>query len=414
MCCPLVTRATCAHLLFLGQIFELSPFRDEGGAAITITPNGARILKSWSFDAEKAGASEVLSLRLVDAHTLAPALTEDLEGLEAEFGATLASYQRSDLHNHLRWMATGDNNHQPGIPAELHQGSGVISVDCTSGRIRLGNGVIKWKELVVISDGIRSNFIKNITGKDEPLQDVGWSVYRLCIHMNIAMKFNNLRALFKTEKPGFWAPFNIPDAFYMMTYPCKGGALLNIVLRHTTEPGEKRLFNWNNNARKKDVLSIVSEYHPTISDIIKKTSDVKAFNLPIREPLERFHSGRAVLIGDAAHTIMPTHAQGAVLAIEEAAALYKLFNGVRCPGRVGPRLGLYTQVLKKHIHMVQYLSNALPGPADENRRKAEELWGEGLYSAEEFSFSKPVREFFYRYDVQAEMDEAMTGMNFDD
>lgn len=36
------------------QIFERSSFRNEAGAAISLTPNGARILESWGFDQEKA------------------------------------------------------------------------------------------------------------------------------------------------------------------------------------------------------------------------------------------------------------------------------------------------------------------------------------------------------------------------
>lgn len=394
--------------MLLGQIFEMSAFTgDEVGAALTITPNGARILRSWGFDATAARVTEVLSMRLVDAQTLTPALTEDLEGVEAEFGAKLASYHRADLHNQLKYMATRDNNHQPGIPARLFLGSSVISVDCETGEIWLGNGLAKKKDLVVISDGIRSNFIRNITGKDEPLMDFGWSMYRLTIPMYDLMRHSNIRRHFDTDKPGFWAPFDTAKAFYMMTYPCKSGRLLNIVLRYTTQPGENTASNWDATASKEDVVSCVSEYHPSIGEIISKARKVKSFKLSVREPLETFNRGRAVLIGDAAHTIMPTHAQGAVLAIEEAAALHKLFNGVHSRESVGPRLGLYTKVLKKHIHMVQYLSNALPEGGDENRRKAEELWGEGLYPRGEYGFSKPVREFFYHYDVQAEMEKAM-------
>lgn len=403
--------ATCAHTsCSRGQIFEMSAPWQQTGSAITITPNGARILRDWGFDHEASRLTEVLSMRLVDAHTLTPHLTENLEGVEEEFGAKLASYSRADVHRQLLHMATGDNNHQPGIPATIHHGSGIVFINCEAGEIKTGNGIQRKKDLVVIADGIRSNFASYVTGKNEPLMDPGWSTYRLSIPMHQLTQHDSIRPLFENQKPGFWAPFDTTRAFYMMTYPCKAGRILNIVLRHTTQPGEKTTDNWTTSAAKEDVLAIVSDYHPLISDIIKRASEVKAFRMLVREPLERFNRGRAVLLGDAAHTIMPTHAQGAVLAIEEAAALYELFNAVHENRLTHRRLDLYTEVLKKRIHMVQYLSNALPGDSDANRRKAEELWGPGLYSGNEYSFSQPVREFFYRYDVRAEMRRAMQGL----
>ena len=43
-----VTEQLCA------QVFERSSFRNEAGAAISLTPNGARLLHRWGFDPEKA------------------------------------------------------------------------------------------------------------------------------------------------------------------------------------------------------------------------------------------------------------------------------------------------------------------------------------------------------------------------
>jgi salicylate hydroxylase len=40
------------------EVFEQSQFKSEVGAAITVTPNGALVLKEWGFDFDKAGAVE--------------------------------------------------------------------------------------------------------------------------------------------------------------------------------------------------------------------------------------------------------------------------------------------------------------------------------------------------------------------
>ena len=40
------------------QVFERSRFQNENGAAVSITPNGTRILDHWGFDFVKAGGIE--------------------------------------------------------------------------------------------------------------------------------------------------------------------------------------------------------------------------------------------------------------------------------------------------------------------------------------------------------------------
>lgn len=45
------------------EIFEQSEFKNEVGAAITITPNGTLVLKHWGFDFERARAVESKQVR---------------------------------------------------------------------------------------------------------------------------------------------------------------------------------------------------------------------------------------------------------------------------------------------------------------------------------------------------------------
>lgn len=45
------------------EVFEQSHFKNEVGAAITITPNGVLVLKKWGFDFEKAKAIEGTQVR---------------------------------------------------------------------------------------------------------------------------------------------------------------------------------------------------------------------------------------------------------------------------------------------------------------------------------------------------------------
>lgn len=60
---------------------------------------------------------------------------------------------------------------------------------------------------------------------------------------------------------------------------------------------------------------------PFISKLIEQTARIDATPIHDLRTLPRWHSGRAVLLGDAAHAVSPSAGQGASLAMEDAVAL---------------------------------------------------------------------------------------------
>ena len=94
-----------------------------------------------------------------------------------------------------------------------------------------------------------------------------------------------------------------------------------------------------------------------------------------RRPLIRWHRGPVVLLGDAAHAMLPHHGQGANQTIEDAAVLAgevaRAFGG---PGDLEAALRRYTARRRVRTRQVQFLSWAasaalhLPdGPAIRDR-----------------------------------------------
>ncbi|XVU21923.1 FAD-dependent monooxygenase [Actinoplanes sp. CA-054009] len=72
-----------------------------------------------------------------------------------------------------------------------------------------------------------------------------------------------------------------------------------------------------------------AEWHPTPRHLIALMTAIPAclsHSLRDRVPTPRWHSGRVVLIGDAAHPMLPFAAQGAVQAIEDAFVLARLLR----------------------------------------------------------------------------------------
>ena len=62
-------------------------------------------------------------------------------------------------------------------------------------------------------------------------------------------------------------------------------------------------------------------YHPIVQALIESSEQVTKWPLLNRKPLPLWSEGRLVLLGDACHPMKPHMAQGAAMAIEDAAML---------------------------------------------------------------------------------------------
>lgn len=79
-----------------------------------------------------------------------------------------------------------------------------------------------------------------------------------------------------------------------------------------------------------------------------------------------------------------------------------LFTDIADSAQVADRLRVYNDLLKRRIHVTQLLSDATPGLPGELRERAEKVWDSEIFPVTAMNFSKPVRDFFYSYDIHAE------------
>jgi 6-hydroxynicotinate 3-monooxygenase len=98
-------------------------------------------------------------------------------------------------------------------------------------------------------------------------------------------------------------------------------------------------------------------YHPTVQKLIDATESITKWPLRNRNPLPLWSRGRLVLLGDACHPMKPHMAQGACMAIEDAAML------TRCLQETGlsdhrTAFALYEANRKERASQVQSVSNA--------------------------------------------------------
>lgn len=137
------------------EVFERSQFKNEIGAAITVTPNAALVLDRWGFDMEKAEAvpnqSKVVALATDPSVILD---RQEYADRASEMGFGVWSLHRVDLHRGLRDIAAMPTM-EPGYgpPARIRLGCEVRKVGCEEGALTMSDGQVVNKDLVVIADG---------------------------------------------------------------------------------------------------------------------------------------------------------------------------------------------------------------------------------------------------------------------
>jgi len=395
-------------------VYERSSFKQEVGAAISIPPNATRVLDRLSFSFPAAKANEILQIRRVDAKTLDVKHQDSFVGMEERYGCKWWAVHRVDLHSELRKLATWTEG--IGRPVEIKLGARVVGLDVETGVVRLEDGMNVAADLVVVADGTHSHFLQEVVGREVPMQRTGFSAYRGLVPFEEVMRTPGLKEVFEGELPGFYIPTNFEKGIRSVTYPCRNETLLNWTAVHPTREmdREKDSENWHHPAEIEDMLECLGGFHPAWRELCTKVEEVKYFTIMSHEPLERICRGKAVLIGDAGHPMLPTHGQGAAMAIEDAAALEVIFSPKARKDEVQKRLDVYQKARLHRSMITQVLSNKGLG----SRKSLEEALLNvdpcAVIPADRVPhLSEQYRDYFFSYDAHAEARKALAEANLE-
>lgn len=129
-------------------VFEKSSFKNEVGAAITMTPNANRVLDTWGFDAAKAGETLKCQTRMIDCNTLDQLSQLDLTDVRGNYGHAFNAFHRVDMHTQLREMATE-------LGANIELAHAATDIDCATARVDFSHGK-SWKgDILIVADGLK-------------------------------------------------------------------------------------------------------------------------------------------------------------------------------------------------------------------------------------------------------------------
>ncbi|WP_175872078.1 FAD-dependent oxidoreductase [Burkholderia sp. BCC0397] len=281
------------------RLYERRPSESTMGAGVVLWPNAGFVLAQLGLLPDIVEAGGYLhAMRRIDRHGTLLKVTE-IRALDRRMGFPTVSILRRDLQAVLaRHLATR------GI--DVHFGHGATTIDAgADGRavVRFDNGTTIAPDLVIGADG-RMNSVarRHVVGDDTPVYQgfVNW----------IGIAQGDAPLVDEVSIFDYWGRrerFGIVALDRHRMYWAAAWPEANLADAAEDDPRamlERRFASWP--------APIANVIRATPADTIAK---IRVHDL---DPVDVWHRGNVLLIGDAAHAPLPTSGQGACQALEDA------------------------------------------------------------------------------------------------
>jgi salicylate hydroxylase len=204
---------------------------------------------------------------------------------------------------------------------------------------------------------------------------------------------------------------------HVMSYTIAGGKSFNMVLSHPdrTDPAA-----WNQQSPEK-ILSAMREHFkgwdPTLTKVIDMVKTTLKWPLVSGSALSRWiaPSNKLLIMGDAAHAMVPYMSQGAAMAVEDAAALAEAIDQVDSTEDLTTALHVWQTVRIKRTSQMQEASlingrlwHFADGPLQRARDEAmrPEVEGKQFVSSPNQWSDPTTQRWCYSYDAEWEVRKA--------
>jgi salicylate hydroxylase len=200
-------------------------------------------------------------------------------------------------------------------PEIIRTGNRCIGIVQTvsSARLQFAHGDSVEADVVVAADGIHSTLQSHVV-EPTPPEYSGVRAYR---------------SLIPREKLAGWPEAAhmvwMGDGKHLIVYPVRGGQLLNCVGFVPTH--NETIESWSAPGNPKELVASFDGWDPRVIRLLEAIETCFWWGLYDRQPLASWRSGRLVLLGDAAHPMLPHLGQGANQTIEDGVALAVFLEG---------------------------------------------------------------------------------------
>jgi salicylate hydroxylase len=308
----------CQHFGHEVTVLEQAEVLGEAGAGIQLPPNAVNVFRAlgiYEAIANKAARPEAIEARMGESGRSIFTIPLAQYSLQ-RWGAPYLHLHRADyiqaLHQALNARA----------PKALQLGAAVTGYESSpiGVKVQLKNGRQISGDLLVGADGIKSAIRAQMLGPGKPrfTGNIAW------------------RAVVPVRDLGKDAPKSTACVWmgcgrHAVTYRLRGGTLANFVgvveRRDWTQEG------WLEKGTQAEALRDFQGWHPVITSLLEAAAPSALYRWALfdRDSLPRWIAGRTVLLGDAAHPMLPFLAQGAAMAVEDSWVLAREISQAQRP-----------------------------------------------------------------------------------
>ncbi|KAJ3503290.1 hypothetical protein NLJ89_g8499 [Agrocybe chaxingu] len=389
------------------HVFEAVSKFGEVGAAVGLGPNAIRALKGLSlFDFILKAANEP---------------SENIRLLRYITGTGNHEHIHEKQNKGIDGVPDGKSGlgiYRPAFlaaleplldPCTTHFNKRCVSVSPTSsGRnaLRFADETTFEADLVIGADGIRSTIRKAVVGEgDDRLQWTSTYAYRGLVSMEdldtAAMKVDIGASPLNWVGNGKASLHSVH--VHLITLAIKNGTVLNVAAFISTPQGVKLAPEqpqpWVEITPQQELLDGFQGWGDDALAVLKLMKAPSRWAIhTLYPPLKTFVSGKVVLVGDAAHSMVPHLAAGVGQGFEDVYALWRLLtHPLTTTGNLAKVLAVYDALRPSRANMI--LERSI------NAGNTWDGFGEGRYSKEEIAAKMPdLWGSVWSYDIVANLD----------
>lgn len=306
-------------------VLEQSSLNREIGATISLQPNASKIVeKQWGLEAPLQAKGSMVDQGFQVYNLDGKLQIRQPLNTTAKYGSERILYHRVDLHEVMKSRCTDPA--YPGRPVDIRVSSKVVSCDVERGAVVLESGERLAADLIVAADGIKSAIREAVIGtKVEPMP-TGHSAYRIVIPMDEIASIQAFTGVLNPREP--FTTMVLGHDKRLIMGPARNSSIYSVVAMVPDETmcESSAESSWNTKADLSKMLSTFKDFPAWAKVPLELAKEAGLWQLRDIDPLRSWYKGRAILIGDAAHAMLPTQGQGASQTVEDAEALGAFFS----------------------------------------------------------------------------------------
>ncbi|MEC7120686.1 MAG: FAD-dependent monooxygenase [Pseudomonadota bacterium] len=306
-------------------VLEQAQQLGEVGAGLQLSPNAMSVMRQLGLETALQAVG-FLPKGIQSNHWRTGQVLTQVPFAPLDFHAPYLHIHRADLHQILRDTVRAND------PDCIRTSQQVTQINCDHTQLTLDSGAVLSADWIIGADGIRSVCRDAVLGQPQPARFTGNVAWRGVLRRD---------AVPAHLHPAPYANLWMGAGGHVVAYYLRGGELINFIAVREQDDWQDE--SWQSPAHLAVLLGEFAGWDSKLLDLMAHSDPKQCYRWALfdRDPISTWSKHRTLLLGDAAHPMLPFLAQGAAMAMEDSWVLSQLIAQTRTnrldPDQVGTR-----------------------------------------------------------------------------